>query len=342
MKTALGRALNIEPARRFIKSSIFAASATFLLFTPAIAQGPDAAFGPASGNIVIGKVTSVDKDGKTISVEARDGQQTIKIDADAKVLKQKTITVADIKIGDIVRINGSRAGLDGKTIYVGDISGMLPNIMPRPFGMFGGPNGRPQSGEGPNGEIRGPFPGGGPNGEMQGPPPPGVPNGGMQGPPPPGGGQYMRLNRYEDESAKAPMRLIQDDNMEGPPPGGPEGGMGQRPAFGGGGGMRMAPPPGFGGPQGLKGKVTSLKPLTLAITEDLSLVIKTSASTKVYKAAPASISSIIVGDRVVAKGTTGDDGIFVAKTLGVNIMPARPEGMGGGFGGNRPSAPGLE
>ena len=123
-----------------------------------------------------------------------------------------------------------------------------------------------------------------------------------------------------------------------PPPGGPDemGGPDQDGPQGNGPGRRSGPPT----MANASGKITSTSPLTIEISKDVSVVIKTSASVKVHKIVAEQLSDIKVGDRIIASGDPGDDGVLDADHVAINVhMPPPPPGMGGpgmggpGFGG---------
>ncbi|MGI4787561.1 MAG: DUF5666 domain-containing protein [Janthinobacterium lividum] len=126
--------------------------------------------------------------------------------------------------------------------------------------------------------------------------------------------------------------------------------IGQSPLsnLGGGGGGFGGPPPGGGGGNGASatpapatasatGTVTGTSPLTISLSSTASLTLKMDPSAKVTKFTTVQISSIKVGDRVVAMGTANDDGSFAATTVALNMdMSAMGQGRGGfGQGGGR-------
>jgi hypothetical protein len=132
-------------------------------------------------------------------------------------------------------------------------------------------------------------------------------------PPPPGGGP---------------------DDMQGPDEGGPGGGSGP---------SRHHGPPNMAS---AGGKVTSVDPLTIEVGNDVSVVVKVGANAKVRKIVSEQLSDIKPGDRVMASGDRGDDGLLDADKVAVNIqMPPPPPGMGGpggqGFGGPGMGGPGF-
>lgn len=127
------------------------------------------------------------------------------------------------------------------------------------------------------------------------------------------------------------LTIGQSPFMPGRPGG--SGGPGGRPGGPG------APPPSFAV---ATGKVTSTSPLTVAVSDTVSLTLKMAANAKVTKFTPVTLGGIKVGDRVLSMGQTGDDGTFTATTVALNVdmgslmggMGGRG-GFGGGFGGGR-------
>lgn len=113
----------------------------------------------------------------------------------------------------------------------------------------------------------------------------------------------------------------------GPVPPGAPGGQG---GPGGGPGMMGGPP----AMAAANGRVTSTSPLTIALNGDVSIVIKTTASTRITKIVPTSLNQLKAGDNIIASGTPNQDGSFNATSVGVNMMPGGGPGFGpGGFGG---------
>jgi len=91
------------------------------------------------------------------------------------------------------------------------------------------------------------------------------------------------------------------------------------------------------------GKIISKDPLTIALSEEVSVVLKVSEKTKITKIMPGTIKSIKLGDTIMASGAAGADGTFAATSVGVNInMGAMMGGMmgGRGFGGPGGGGPG--
>src|SRR5205807_1267461 len=76
----------------------------------------------------------------------------------------------------------------------------------------------------------------------------------------------------------------------------------------------------------------------ISLGSDVSVTLKMASNAKVTKISVVTLNSLKVGDRIMASGQTGDDGTFVANTIGVNMDMGMGMGGGGGFG--RPGGPG--
>ena len=91
------------------------------------------------------------------------------------------------------------------------------------------------------------------------------------------------------------------------------------------------------------GTVTSLSPLTISIGNDVTISLKLAANMKVSKVVPFAFSKVKVGDRLIATGQAGSDGMFVATTVGINMEIAGlgPAEMGprGFAGAGKPGGP---
>jgi hypothetical protein len=83
------------------------------------------------------------------------------------------------------------------------------------------------------------------------------------------------------------------------------------------------------------GKIVSKDPLTIELSDSVSVVLKVSETTKITKIMPATINTIKLGDTILASGTAGQDGTFTATGIGININMGGMGGRGmfGGFGG---------
>jgi hypothetical protein len=117
----------------------------------------------------------------------------------------------------------------------------------------------------------------------------------------------------------------------GGPGGGGFGGPGGPPPPGGGTGAAAAP-----ATASATGTVTGTSPLTISLSSTASLTLKMDPNAKVTKYMPVTVSTIKVGDRVLAIGTANDDGSFAATTVALNLDMSTLGGFGGrggGFGG---------
>jgi hypothetical protein len=123
---------------------------------------------------------------------------------------------------------------------------------------------------------------------------------------------------------------------------------GQMPDFlPGGGRFRPGGPPNIGNPGGsgagaapafasATGRVTATNPLTISLSNNVSLTVKLAPNARVSKIAPMAFNNLKIGDRVIASGQAGNDGSFMATGVAVNMEMAGPFGPGGfGRGGFR-------
>ncbi len=121
--------------------------------------------------------------------------------------------------------------------------------------------------------------------------------------------------------------------------------IGQSPLAGlGGPGGPGGPPPGGGGGNGggaaaapamayATGTVTGTNPLTISLSSTASMTLKMDPNAKVTKYTPVTLSTVKVGDRVLAMGTANDDGSFAATTVALNLDPSTLAGLARGGGG---------
>ncbi len=119
----------------------------------------------------------------------------------------------------------------------------------------------------------------------------------------------------------------------GPGPGGPgQGGQPGQAAQGQGnrGQQPQQPAMAFGS---VTGKVSATSPLTIAVSKDVSVIIKLAPDAKITKITTVTLASVKVGDRIMAMGGEADDGVFLATGIGVNMSMGGMGGMGGGRGG---------
>jgi hypothetical protein len=87
------------------------------------------------------------------------------------------------------------------------------------------------------------------------------------------------------------------------------------------GGMAGGPRPGPEGPSAdfaqVSGKITSLTPLTISLSNSIQVTLKVTATTLIHKTVTEKIGDLKAGDRILANGQTGDDGVFHATRLRV-------------------------
>lgn len=115
--------------------------------------GGPGAFG--GRGMMMGTITGGDASANTIVVSTGfGGDQTIKVSGATKFTTSKTVTVADLKIGDQVRVQGVPSAITASSIMAGDLSAL-------------GGQGRGPSG--PNGQGGQGGPGVGPGGQGGGP-----------------------------------------------------------------------------------------------------------------------------------------------------------------------------
>jgi len=82
----------------------------------------------------------------------------------------------------------------------------------------------------------------------------------------------------------------------------------------------------------VRGKVVAVSPLTINVSENVDIILKLGHDAKVTRYVRLPISSLKVGDTIIASGATAQDGTFLATGVGVNISMGGPGGFGG-FGG---------
>ena len=79
------------------------------------------------------------------------------------------------------------------------------------------------------------------------------------------------------------------------------------------------------------GSVKAVSPLTVSVGDNVTVTVRLASNARLTKYVTTSLSAIKEDDRVMVAGNQGDDGVFNATTVAVNVgMP----GMGGpGMGG---------
>lgn len=216
-------------------------------------RGPGGQGGPGGFGrqmpVTMGTITGGDAAANTIVITSQfgGGAVTIKVAEGAKIMTQKSVTVKDLKVGDIIQIQGVPTSITAASIVAGDPPAFLNSGRGNGTGQQGGPQGA----QGQNGL-----------------------NAGLAG-------------QQTQATASA------------------------------------------------SGKVVSLSPLTVSISDDVTLVLKVTTSTKISRYTVVPFSSLKVGDRLMASGQSSQDGTFSATSVGINVeMGGRAAGgFGGGPGG---------
>ena len=91
-----------------------------------------------------------------------------------------------------------------------------------------------------------------------------------------------------------------------------------------GGPFGGARPGGGAGAQGMAsaqatGRISGVSPLTIAINDTLSVVLKTAPDVRITKMLTEKVGDLKVGDRIMANGQPGDDGTLTATRIHVNL-----------------------
>lgn len=119
---------------------------------------------------------------------------------------------------------------------------------------------------------------------------------------------------------------------------------GQMPNFMPGGGRFRAGGGIPGGPGGnspsafasATGHITATSPLTISLGNGILLTVKPAPNARITKIAPLAFNKLKVGDHVMAMGQAGNDGVFAANSISVNMDMGFGMGRGGfGSGGRR-------
>ncbi len=114
------------------------------------------------------------------------------------------------------------------------------------------------------------------------------------------------------------------------PMGGGMGFMPARPLRGAGFGNGRPNP---GGPQAAfaqaSGTITSLSPLTVSVSEGVQVTLRVGPQAKISRNVSEKIGDLKAGDRVMANGKAGDDGVLAASRIRVNADYGMGYGMGG-------------
>lgn len=84
------------------------------------------------------------------------------------------------------------------------------------------------------------------------------------------------------------------------------------------------------------GRITATNPLTVSLGNNVSLTVKPAPNARITKIAPLAFNNLKVGDRVTAMGQAGNDGVFTANSIAVNMDMGFGMGPGMGRGGFGP------
>lgn len=141
----------ISHPRKWPTLAIFGAATLLLapgLALTAHAQGPQGG-GPGGGGFnrrppfATGTVSAIDTGAGTITIASRfgGGSQTIQTQGTTQFVSQTAATVADLKKGDKIEVQGIPTGITASALTIGDspLAGLLGPGGGRPGGGFGGP-----------------------------------------------------------------------------------------------------------------------------------------------------------------------------------------------------------
>jgi hypothetical protein len=119
----------------------------------AIPVSPIFAQAPGGAPPIFGTVDSVNATANTITVSTPQGDTgTVKISSTTVINTEKTITVADLKVGDKVQVSGAPTGITAASIVDGDVAAAMPSFgFRRPGGGGGAPGGGGPGRGGPGG-----------------------------------------------------------------------------------------------------------------------------------------------------------------------------------------------
>lgn len=98
------------------------------------------------------------------------------------------------------------------------------------------------------------------------------------------------------------------------------------------GGKPGGPRPGMGGPQAASaqatGKITGLAPLTVSVSDGVQVTLRVTPDAKISRNVTEKVGDLKVGDRVMASGKPGEDGVLAANRIRVNADFGMALGMG--------------
>ncbi len=162
---------------------------------PANGAAPENAPNARGGRGVMGTVTAVSGDTITMQDSRQQTSYTVKVSDGTEVVKQVSIELAAITVGETVEVMGEQSGtaFTATQIRVGDAQGMAGGPPSQGQPPQGDGQGQPSQGDAPQGQP--------PQGDRQGQPPQGdapqgqPPQGDRQGQPPQGGPSGQAMNR---------------------------------------------------------------------------------------------------------------------------------------------------
>jgi hypothetical protein len=139
-----GGSTNTDAQQQFLAER---GSGTPIAGTPGVVSDTGG-FGPGGFRGVFGRIEKIEGNTITVNNPVAGTSQTIKAAAEAKVFKQDTISIADIKVGDAILAVGTPKGtaMDANLVEVAD-AGAIADLQSRTGGGFGGfPGGGPRGG----------------------------------------------------------------------------------------------------------------------------------------------------------------------------------------------------
>lgn len=130
--------------RHSLSALIASALVGLTLAAPSFAQGPGGGGGFRFQRPSFGTVASVDTTANTITLNGRNGQtETVNIGPNAQIVTETTVTLADLKVGDQISVQGVPTGITASNVTVGTPPQGLPGAGGPGFGRPGGGPGGP-------------------------------------------------------------------------------------------------------------------------------------------------------------------------------------------------------
>lgn len=114
---------------------------------------------------------------------------------------------------------------------------------------------------------------------------------------------------------------------------------GQRGQGAQGGGQRGGGMFGMGSFATATGTVKAVNPLTVAVSDTVTVTVRLASDARLTKIVPTTFANIKEDDRVMVAGSAGQDGVFNATAIAVNVGGPGMFGPGMGPGGGRPGGP---